>query len=266
MPRKIRDTMNVQSHFFGSAAKRLRVLKVTMVFIAAMFFIPQDAAGRGRWLNGFLPGGDSWNMPTYSAGDTTVTFKLCVYDAYSDDAGFEGAYDGAIVQFSKDGGNSFKQIFVGKSNQWGDMSVTGMGFKPRSENDETATFICDAGLGTVHSWWGSDDNRWVTVTVKLNRQWLNSNIIVKAGGYWVYYLAGSWQNDPASNTEWHICSQTIQSTFTHLVRPIYWNGDCTVSPDGTVTVPYGFNTIEHNTDGETHICTMIDGSYSGNIG
>ena len=253
-------------HFLSKVADGLRIMKAAMSLVAALLLMPQEAVGRGRWWSGFLPGGDSWNMPTYNASEQTVTFKVCVYDAYSDDAGFDGGKGGALVQFSKDGGNSFKDIFLAKSNQWGDMSVTGLGFQERGLNGQTGYFTCDAGSGTVYSWWGTDDNRWVTVTIYLNRQWLNCNIIVKAGGNWVYYLGGGWVNNQAGNVEWKIFSQTIQSTYPHQVRQINWNGGYSVSSDGTVTIPYSFEGASRNTDGETHICTMIDGSYNGTIG
>jgi len=38
-----------------------------------------------------------------------------------------------------------------------------------------------------------------------------------------------------------------------------------VAADGTVTIPYSFSG-SGNTDGETHICTRIDGGYNGTIG
>ena len=49
------------------------------------------------------------------------------------------------------------------------------------------------------------------------------------------------------------------------VRSLYWNGDYTIAPDGTISIPYRTGSSK-NTDNYTHICTRIDGNYNNEIG
>ncbi|MBQ7237169.1 MAG: hypothetical protein IJS20_00085 [Bacteroidales bacterium] len=98
---------------------------------------------------------------------------------------------------------------------------------------------------------------WICPTWHIPFDLRNSRI-----GLWV---SGRW-------TEWRAfknyinCSKEVylDCPFTYTIRQINWNGDFTVTPDGTITVPYYFSG-SGNTDGRTHICTSINGIYNATI-
>ncbi|MBP5680721.1 MAG: hypothetical protein J6X31_06700 [Bacteroidales bacterium] len=132
----------------------------------------------------------------------------------------------------------------------------------------------DGGYGRDHyecsvsygGWWehwyneGSADGgkiTWIEPIWHIPFDLLNTNISVKVEGRWT-----AWTSE---NYSWESRSASVAVPFTYTIRQINWNGDFTVSPDGTVTVPYYF-TGGGNTDGRTHICTSINGGYNGTIG
>ena len=232
-------------------------MKAAMLLVVAMMLMPQMAMGKGRWQDKYLPGGSSDNKVIYKDG--IVQFDVCIYDADGNDAGFEGYYGGVSVEFSKDGGNSYTRVFHGSSNVYGAMNVDGLDYQDRDVNDKTASYNSGVGSATVKSWWGKEDNRWVTVKITLNKQWLNCNISVRSSGKWEDYNEGGVYY-PKSRLD------IVSSTYTHTIRKIQWDGDYKVASDGTVTIPYKFENTKRTTDGETHICTRIDGSYNGKIG
>ena len=85
----------------------------------------------------------------------------------------------------------------------------------------------------------------------------NTNITVRLWGTWWYW-------NKSSSTVMDV-TQTVACPYTFNVRQLNWNGNYSVSPDGTVTIPYSFGSAQ-NTDGRTHLCTSINGKYNGTIG
>ena len=90
-------------------------------------------------------------------------------------------------------------------------------------------------------------------------EYRNCDIKVHLKGAWGKWSASD-KNDVDKTHTFNDCAYTFD------VRQIYWDGYYSVAPDGTVTIPYWFETKARNTDGRTHICTRIDGSYNGTIG
>lgn len=98
---------------------------------------------------------------------------------------------------------------------------------------------------------------WISPHWKIPFELRNTNIKVRLWGTWWY-----WNKSSSTLVD---VTQTVACPYTFNVRQLNWNGEFSVSPDGTVTIPYSFGGSQ-NTDGRTHLCTAIDGKYEGKIG
>ena len=215
-----------------AGARRVRV--AMMLLLTAMFLMPQTATAKDNrqdyedWYAG-------WGFEILS--NTCIQFKVSYWDDYGTDEGWCSG-DGLVLYASKNGGSSYDRIGSIKTSSSGGLTLSGL-------SQEGGT------------WWESTYEKSVKVRWYLSRQWLNCNIKIKLEGDWCDYDGG---NKNKKTKTWE-CT----SWYTHTVRNISWNGDYSIAANGTVTVPYKFGG-GCNTDGETHICTRIDGGYNGAIG
>ena len=277
-----RHNMKNNLHFPSNVASGLRCMTMMMKILArttitaaillvvSLFLMPQEVAGKctpkpnGRWEDSYLP-----NEVTYLSSDNTLNFKVCVWDAYGNDASFYNIHGDAYVKISKDGGNNYIKVFQFGGAYYLNYAFsggTGGSFSvKRDDNYFGKTFTCEAGSGTVMSYVekkDGEDRRWMKITLTLNNQWRNCNIKFYSYGNWTK-RSGCTDGDDVTM---HEVSCEVSTPYVHRVRSILMPDTYSVSEDGTVTIPYLFSTAACNTDGETHICTSIDGRYNGTIG
>ena len=199
---------------------------------------------------------------TYDSSKAMIDFKMCFFNDYGTDEGYMKAQGGLNIYASKDGGSSWQKIINistdASHNLFAKDQFTG----------------CDLG-GTPFKW----DEKGVSYTYKdsyhthinwyLPLQWRNCFIKFKCDGTWcdadgtsnrhhINNLNGEGVVGPGHVRE-------IYTPYAFTVRDLYWDGDYSISPDGTVTIPYKFGSTAGNTDGETAIWTRINGSWTGNI-
>ncbi|MBR6188501.1 MAG: hypothetical protein IKQ59_06030 [Prevotella sp.] len=210
-----------------------RRVRAAMMLLLAVIMVPQKAAAADDYESNYVGRDFSLN---YSGSTQYVLFRVTYWDDYGTDEGWCDN-DGLVVKASKNGGASYEEIGRIKTSSSGGLTMTGSLSNAWSESTKY-TKICIP--------------KWV-----LPRQWLNCNIKIICEGYWTDY---DGESHGKKSTSW-----SFTSSFTHTVRQIYWNGSPYIAANGTVTVPYSFGG-SCNTDGETHICTRIDGGYNGTIG
>ena len=210
-----------------------RRVRAAMMLLLAVIMVPQKAAAADDYESNYVGRDFSLN---YSGSTQYVLFRVTYWDDYGTDEGWCDN-DGLVVKASKNGGASYEEIGRIKTSSSGGLTMTGSLSNAWSESTKY-TKICIP--------------KWV-----LPRQWLNCNIKIICEGYWTDY---DGESHGKKSTSW-----SFTSSFTHTVRQIYWSGSPYIAANGTVTVPYSFGG-SCNTDGETHICTRIDGGYNGNIG
>ena len=100
---------------------------------------------------------------------------------------------------------------------------------------------------------------WIKPRWYIPFKYRNTNIKIRLTGTW-------WKWTKSYGSHKVDVNKTVEASYTYKVRTIAWNDTYSVAPDGTVTIPYSFGGTACNTDGQTHICTSIGGSYSGKIG
>jgi hypothetical protein len=193
---------------------------------------------------------EEWNLfHDYSynrnnnGNDPTISFEICYWDWYGDDEGFVKG-DGLVIYVTKDNGKNWQKLFSIKCQKNSEASFT------------TNHYGWNINEGTHYE--NSHYQELMPLTWHLPIQWRDSRIHFKCEGYWSY--------KDESKAEWK--SKTFgyyDTNYTHNVRTIEWNGNLGIAADGTITIPYKFGGA-CNTDGETHLCTRIDGSYNGTIG
>lgn len=259
--------------FLFKAFQRLP-MKAAMLLVAALMLMPQEAASKctsqynNSWLSVYLPGygNDKGAEIRYDQPTCSLTFRICVVDQRGNDAAFFADYggNGAKVYISKDGVN-YIQVFRVMAGRSCNYAIKGGKTGDQSYRDgysfsDGMTFTCDAGTGNAWSHY-TEERQWVWATLSLDKQWRNCNIYVKSEGYWIE--RGGCDTIDVRKT-WKSQKDTVQTPFSFSIRQIKWNGDYIVSPDGTVTIPYKFEGTG-NTDGETHIRTLIGGKPN-NIG
>ena len=187
---------------------------------------------------------NNWKYDANGNGDSPkVTFRVCPFNDYGTDEGFIDKNGGLDIHVSKDGGNTWTKILNVKADYYGAIKSTGW------------EGCAGTGDGYFEGYGKEYDVVW-----KLPKQWRNCQIWVKSIGKW---------SDKDGATNIHQIDKTFGPFYTDYafsIRQIEWNGDYTMTPDGTVTIPYKFTGGQCNTDGETHIATRINGNYSGAIG
>ena len=211
-----------------------RVRTAMTVLLLTMFIMPQKAAAADSrqdyedWYAG-------WGFEILN--NTCIQFKVSYWDDYGTDEGWCSG-DGLVLYASKNGGSHYDKIGSIKTSSSGGLTLSGL-------SQEGGT------------WWESTYEKSVKVRWNLSRQWLNCNIKLK--------LEGDWCDSDGANKNKKTKTWECTSWYTHTVRDISWNGEYSIAADGTLTVPYKFGG-GCNTDGETHICTRINGTYNSTIG
>ena len=182
----------------------------------------------------------------------------CEYMGYKE--GFMEAGNGLDIWASKDGGSSWEKIINIYTNENFIFFVRNQASGcAKYENSYTTT---EYTVGHYYH----QKIRWT-----LPIQWRNCNIKLKCTGTWCKpngsdsgSLPEKDANGKPKNENLTIFS--IATPYTFNVRSISWNTGWSISPDSTITVPYKFEGTSRNTDGNTHICTQIDGGYNSTIG
>ena len=237
---------------------------VAMLLLALMMLPQQAAASDYEYF--YLPAcGRAANANNISyerdnnGNNPFISFVIFLFDGRGKDYGFIDKHGGVNVYLSKDGGASWVQVFHARADYYGDWVAWGHdGMVGKNETDITGSTTSDAGTYVWRSAGRSvDDRTFMGGQLYLSKQWRDCNIIFKANGI--------WSEDDGDCPVWKEEVSYFSTNYTHNVRTISWNGDISVTADGKVTVPYSFGGA-CNTDGETHICTLIDGSYNSTIG
>lgn len=76
---------------------------------------------------------------------------------------------------------------------------------------------------------------------------------------------GNWAEKNGNNMTWIDKEVEFTIYYTFEVRSLYWDGDYTIDPDGTINIPY-ITGSSKNTDGHTKLYAFIDGDYRSEIG
>lgn len=232
---------------------RAMMLLVTMTLMpqGAWALLGSDMDGTGFWWRYFIR-----NLQyTPDNKSPYVTFSMgYAYDYLGYREGYQSS--GMTIYVSKDGGSTWQTLVKIKADK---ETVSGI---RKANYSEKFTGVSEDGgvykygtgeLGTTYH----QDFKWV-----LPLQWRNCNLKFKGDGQWV---DGSGKDRHINNHNGegvvgvgHV--REVTSTYTFTLRDIQWNGDYTITPDGTVTVPYKF-TGSGNTDGDTRIWTNISGKW-----
>ncbi len=216
-----------------------RVRAAMMLLLLALLLMPQTAAAGNDYESWFT--GKNVTEGDDSGGHYFI-FTTCYYQTYGDDESWCTG-DGLVVKVSKDGGSNWSWIFRVKCVQNGsEAQISNQDYYNGARGDGA---------------WKEGYAYRIRVKWYPPLQWRNCNIKFSMGGVWSDY------NGKNPEDHWETCEKSYGYTFN--VRQINWNGNYSISSDGTVTIPYSFGGGA-NTDGDTHICTNIDGGYNGTIG
>lgn len=214
-----------------------RVRAAMMLLLLAMLLMPQTARAtdpRQDYESGYE--GRDFGLNNNGNYGQYILFRVTYWDDSGTDEGWCHS-DGLKIYASKNDGSNWDYIGTIKVSSSGGCSYSGQ------INEAWTESTSDTKI-TIPKW-------------NLPRQYHNCNIKIKCEGYWCDYDGG--------NCNWKSTTWSCSSSCGFSVRSIYWNGGIGISADGTVTIPYSFGG-GCNTDGETHICTRIDGGYNGTIG
>ena len=220
----------------GWLARARRVRAAMMLLLIAMFVVPQTATAkdsRQDYESGYE--GRDFGLNNNGNWGQFILFRVTYWNDYGTDEGWCHS-DGLKVYASKDGGRNWENIGTIKVNSSGSRSYSGQIYEAWTESTSDTKI-------TIPRW-------------DLPRQYHNCNIQIKCEGYWC--------DSDGGNCNWKSTTWSCTSSYGFSVRQIYWNGGPWIAADGTVTVPYKFGG-SNITDGDTHICTRIDGSYNGTI-
>ena len=219
-----------------------RIISIMALLVLAIFLMPQQASASDyrSWFSGVNveQGNDNGNF--------YFKFITCYYETH----GVHESWctgDGLVIEVSKDSGYTYERLFSVKCKQ-----------TKKDSRDVIENEYYNGDLGVQGDGeWKEDNFRKIRLKWYPPRQWRNCQLKFRMGG--------KWSNNNGKNPEdhWERCERTYY--YTHTVRSISWNGEPSVAADGTVTIPYQFSGTG-NTDGETHICTNINGKYNKTIG
>ena len=215
-----------------------RTMQAVIIMMLALFMGPQKAYAGSIDLKDYrLFYGIGWN-----GEQAQIYFSMEVKNVYGSDEGFYEQYGGLGIYVSKDNGQNWQQIL---NLRCGD----------------------GEGISTVNGWncWqseqhrGHDGNNSIVseVCFQAPLDWRNCNLKFKC--------QGNWSEKNGKNMTWINKEINFSNPYGFEVRSLYWNGDYTIAPDGTISIPYRTGSSK-NTDNYTHICTRIDGNYNNEIG
>ena len=236
-----------------------RRLHATVVLLMALLLlVPQragavlgsDISGTGFWYR-FLMRNYTYNSNN-NGNKPYVDFSIpYCYDYTSYTEGFMAAQGGLNILVSPDDGKNWVKIINVKTDA--------------NHNFNTSEKIegCDKS-GTPYAW--SDGTIGTTyhhyVRWYLPLAWRNCKLIFKFQGKWcdkdgVNNVHEIFTNDDRTLFEKY-------TAYKFQVRTISWNGNFSISPNGTITIPYKFGSA-CNTDGNTRIWTFIDNQWESKI-
>lgn len=203
----------------------------------------------------------------YNGGNPYITWQTIVYDSDGNDEGFYNDGD------HNDGLGVYIRVGDGPEYYVGHLGCSDGGYSRRLNRSgtwfdnslgESPDVIPWEYGGSWHFEYGEGNYdggkvTWIKPRWYIPLAYRNANITLHLKGVW-----WKWTRSHGS----HDVERTVTTPcgYTFYVRSIGWNGDYSVAPDGTVSVPVGFSSGGCNTDGSTHICTLINGAYSGGIG
>ena len=240
--------------------------KTAMLVVVALMLMPQTMQAYSFSWEDYETSYPFWASLHYEANDGNpyIEWETVLWDDCGDDEGFFKDDDhkkGLKLEMQVGSGS---KVFCGylacDENGWsrglykdgnavGNSSVS-WGYGGRWEFDYRETSYDarkeDHGIHTIKPRW------------YIPFEYRNANITI--------YLTGSWMKWNHKKGEQGVNeSARVGCPYQYTVRQVYWNGDISVTPDGTVTIPYRFGGA-CNTDKNTHLCTSINGSYNGTIG
>lgn len=270
---KINTRHNMKNclHFPNKVASGLRAINLTVkaaiLLIAAIVLLPQTTQAYSFEWEDFETSYPFWTNPHYEEnnGNPYIEWETVLWDDCGDDEGFfyDNDHKNGLGLYIKVGSGS--KVFCGylacdedglsrelyrDGHAVGDNSVT-WGYKGRWEFTYRKTSYTsrkeDHGIHTIKPrWYIPLDYRNTTITI---------------------YLTGTWMKWNKKKGEHEVdVTYQVSCPYTYTVRNMFWNGDYSVSSDGTVTIPYKFSSTGCNTDGHTHLCTKINGWYNNTIG
>ena len=268
-----RHNMKNNLHFLNKVAGGLRIMKAAMSLVAALLLMPLPISA-GRQSSPEWQDMESWypfsNADYNNSGSTPyITWRTVLFDDNGDDEGFfihnkQALGDSRKLNVYITVGNDEEQ-YCGylACDEYCDPNYSGLFISnTRVSNWGSPSWAYGGSwsFGYDKYTYGSGDDwaRYVQVCWYLPFEYRNCNIKVRVQGSW-----GKWSSHDHKDVE---KTHTFNCSYTFNVRQIYWNGEYSLAPDGTVTIPYKFEGTARNTDEKTHICTMIDGSYNGTIG
>ena len=225
----------------GGWPAQVRVARATVIMmLLALFLIPQKATAASDFKDRYLFYDYSLNK-----NEQSVTFHCTYFDETGEYEGFIKD-NGLYVDVSRDGGANWSPIFQIRATTSGGWDI------------KNGWQGCDGGNGA----WTENNEHKIRCKWWLPLQYRNCNLIFRANGWWRYCNGSSesWKYKEFGDKDHPIFAES----YTFTVRDHYWNGEPTVSADGTVTVPYKFGGAA-NTDGETLLFPRINGQWNGTI-
>ena len=235
-----------------------------MLLVLLMSFVPHGAQAKYSLVDGT---GFFWDYfiknLTYDEKNYTITFtsQYCHQYMASFDEGFY-QQNGFTFYARRDG------------DKYSDKGWTKLGsikISPGTHDvelfDNTAEFSLTGTAETLHEGLTAASERpygynyirkfkWV-----LPVEWRNCNIHFMGKGTWTDKDGSSDPHEINSLKDGH--ERPISTPYSLVVRKMQWDGDFSIAPDGTVTVPYKFESTARNTDGYTFVHTSIGGNYNG---
>ncbi len=243
---------------------------VAVLMCAMMLFAPQragavvgsDLGDNAGFLYRFMLANLTYNNDN-NGNSPYIEFSVgfgFYYMGYRE--GFMEANNGLTIRASKDGGAHYENIITLKCNKDFVLTATNKyeGCDLQGSNETTTEYT----VGTYYH----HKVRW-----KLPKQWRNCNVKLTWEGNWC--KDDGKDNHHITNKDGYSADNKNitnkngydkETPYSFSVRDIQWDGDYTIAPDGTVTVPYKFAGSARNTDGETFVYTNVNGSYNGNCG
>ncbi len=225
---------------FKEAFQGKRTMQAVILMMLALFWGPQKAsAGEMDLKYDRLFYGIGWN-----GGAAQIYFSMEVKNFHGVDEGFYSRCGGLGIYVSKDNGQNWQHLL--------NLSCGG---------DENINSNSEAGWGCykTETHRGHDGNNSLVAEVCWNvpLDYRNCNLKFKC--------MGQWSESNGSNMHSIYKEINFSNYYTFEVRSLYWTGDYSLDPDGTINIPYRTGSAK-NTDGHTLLYAFIDGSYRREIG
>ena len=223
-----------------SLSGRTSLVRAAILVMLALFMGPQKAhAGNMDLKYDRLFHGMGWNNQA-----AQIFFSMEIKNFYGVDEGFYSQCGGLGIYVSRDNGENWQHLL--------NLSCGG---------DENINSNSEPGWGCYKSEThrGHDGNNSLVAEVCWNvpLDWRNCTLKFKC--------QGTWSESNGGNTHYIYKECYYSNYYTFTVRSLYWNGELTLDPDGTINIPYRTGSSK-NTDEYTKLYAFIDGSYRSEIG